>query len=103
MFKIINTLFLFAFVLCIHKNATAQQDWKDINTVEEVCTNYTETIENMLDQFNLDYPGLEKVKRDFENGNLVNACYELLEYYKNGPNQVRDRYHFKQCFCSAEC
>lgn len=84
MFKIINTLLLFAFVLCIHKNATAQQDWKDINTVEEVCTNYTETIENMLDQFNLDYPGLEKVKRDFENGNLVNACYELLEYYKNG-------------------
>ncbi|GBF20756.1 MULTISPECIES: alginate lyase family protein [Arenibacter] len=84
MFKIINTLLLFGFVLCIHKNATAQQDWKDINTVEKVCTNYPETIENMLDQFNLDYPGLEKVKWEFENGNVVNACNELLNYYKNG-------------------
>ena len=84
MFKIIKILTLFAFILCIHKNASAQQDWKTINTVEEVCTNYPETIANMLDQFNLDYPSLEKVKWEFENGNVVNACNELLNYYKNG-------------------
>ena len=62
MFKIIKIFTLFSFVLCIHINASAQQNWKDINTVEEVCTYYPETIANMLDQFNLDYPGLEKVK-----------------------------------------
>ena len=84
MFKIIKIFTLFSFVLCIHINASAQQNWKDINTVEEVCTYYPETIANMLDQFNLDYPGLEKVKQEHKKGNVINACNELLSYYKNG-------------------
>ncbi|SHF24507.1 Heparinase II/III-like protein [Arenibacter palladensis] len=88
MFKIIKPLSLFIFIFCIQKNVTAQQDWKAINTVEEVCSIYPWTIANMLDQFNLDYPGLEKVKQAHISGNMVQACHELLDYYKNASTAM---------------
>ena len=62
----------------------AQPGWREITTVEEICSAYPEVMQNMLNQFNLDYIGLEKVKAANENGNLVEACNELLSYYKNG-------------------
>ena len=62
----------------------AQPGWREIVTVEEICSAYPEVMQNMLNQFNLDYIGLEKVKAANENGNLVEACNELLSYYKNG-------------------
>ena len=62
----------------------AQPGWREIVTVEEICSAYPEVMQNMLNQFNLDYIGLEKVKAANKNGNLVEACNKLLSYYKNG-------------------
>jgi hypothetical protein len=84
MLKSIKAVSLFTFIFCVHNNGTAQQNWSDITTVEAVCNSYPIEMENMLDQFNLDYPGLEKVASAKKNGNIVNACKELLFYYKNG-------------------
>jgi len=71
----------------------AQQNWEEITSVEDVCAAYPETMQNMLDQFNLDYPGLEKVKAAHNKGDLVAACQNLLAYYKNShtaPNLKRE-------------
>ncbi|MEZ4970365.1 MAG: alginate lyase family protein [Flavobacteriaceae bacterium] len=84
----IKPLLLLVFLLCIRTDAIAQHSWKGITTVEDVCTYYPETMTNMLDQFNLDYPGLDKVKQAQESGNLITACQELLSYYKNGNTSI---------------
>ncbi|QGY42585.1 heparinase [Maribellus comscasis] len=65
-------------------NLFAQKNWKDIKSVEDVCSTYPEQMKKMLDDFNLDYPGLEKVRKAYQKGNIEKACAELLEYYKNG-------------------
>jgi len=67
----------------ITDNGIEQSKWKEITSIEEVCEAYPETMQTMLDQFNLDYPGLEKVKAAYGNDELVNACQSLLDYYKN--------------------
>ncbi len=36
----------------------------------------------------LDYPGLEKVKEQYETGHYHNAAYELLKYYRSRSNVV---------------
>ncbi len=74
---------VFCFML-VPAALSAQKDWQEITTVDEVCKAYPEVMKNMLGQFDLDYPGLEKVKKAWEKGNLEKACSELLEYYKNG-------------------
>ncbi|MBC8769300.1 heparinase II/III family protein [Arenibacter sp. BSSL-BM3] len=84
MLKIIKPLSLIILFFCITTQLSAQQNWKSITSVEDLITSYPETIENMLDQFNLDYIGLEKVKLAHSNGNMLEACNELLAYYKNG-------------------
>lgn len=61
----------------------ASPNWKEITTVEETCEAYPDLMAAMLDKFNLDYPGMEKVKRAEESGNIVEACKQLLKYYKN--------------------
>lgn len=65
-------------------NAFTQKKWQELTTVEDICTYMPETMKTMLDQFDLDTPGLEKVKQAHAKGNLVQACKELLSYYKNG-------------------
>lgn len=84
MLKIIKSISLLILFFCNTEQIPAQQNWKSITTVEDVITYYPETIENMLNQFNLDYPGMEKVKLAHSNGNIIVACNALLDYYKNG-------------------
>jgi len=63
---------------------TFARSWREIKSTEELCKTYPETMQIMLKQYNLDYPGLEKVKAASESGNLVEACNELLNYYRYG-------------------
>lgn len=65
---------------------TTAQSWSEIKTVKEVCNAYPELMKTMLGEFNLDYKGLEKVKLERDSGNLIGACNQLLEYYKNGSS-----------------
>ncbi len=76
---------LFLFVLAILVSVgTSAQIWREIISVEDICKAYPGQMETMLQQFNLDYKGMEKVKSAHESGNLLEACNQLLYYYKNG-------------------
>ena len=79
--KLLLLLVFFIFTL---PNAWAQKKWQDLSTVEDICAYMPETMKTMLDQFDLDTPGLEQVKQAHKNGNLVQACKALLAYYRNG-------------------
>ncbi len=77
--------FLVACVLCtIHLHAIAQKNWREITSAEDVVNYYPEVMKSLLNQFDLDHPGLEKVKAANANGNTVDACKYLLAYYKDG-------------------
>ena len=75
---------LIVYLLFFTATLSAQSGWQKIKTVEDVVAAYPEEMNEMLEQFNLGYPGLEKVKNAYEKGNLEKACNELLAYYKNG-------------------
>jgi hypothetical protein len=63
---------------------TSAQSWRDIKTVEDICKAYPEQMKTMLDQFNLETKGMEKVKSAYQSGNVVESCRQLLAYYRNG-------------------
>ncbi len=65
-------------------NYSFAQKWQEIETVDDVCKAYPEQMKTMLNQFDLNYPGLEKVKAAYNSGDLVAACTHMLDYYKNG-------------------
>jgi hypothetical protein len=68
----------------ISGNVVAQKSWKEIISVEDLYKSYPETLVNMLDQLNLNHPGMEKVKAAKQEGDIVEAGKFLLEYYKKG-------------------
>ena len=59
----IKRSFFVACILCsIHLNTLAQKNWREVVSVEQVCEYYPEVVKRMLNQFDLDHEGLEKVK-----------------------------------------
>lgn len=62
---------------------TAAQSWREIKSVKDVCEAYPEQMKAMLDQFDLETKGMEGVRAAYRTKNLVEACNQLLEYYKN--------------------
>jgi len=84
MSKLIKLPLLLAFLFLITENGAAQKDWQELTTVEQLYANHPVIVENMLDQFNLDYKGLEKVRAARSKGDMIEACNQLLEHYKNG-------------------
>ncbi|WP_080904688.1 alginate lyase family protein [Parabacteroides sp. Marseille-P3160] len=59
----------------------AQNDWRSIRTVEDVCKAYPGQVQSLFNALNLDYPGLTAVKAAYQKGDLPAACQHLLEYY----------------------
>lgn len=74
----------FLCLILISSNLYAQNKWQELTTVEDICAYTPETMRTMLDQFDLSTPGMEKVKQAHTHGDLVQACQQLLAYYKNG-------------------
>ncbi len=79
-----KSLLLLFLLCCLSLGVSAQKKWQDLWTVEDVCTYMPQTMERMLDQFDLSRPGLEKVQRARLDGDLVEACKALLTYYQEG-------------------
>ncbi|MRI01612.1 heparinase [Kriegella sp. EG-1] len=84
MLKISKLLLLFPFLFGIAIQTSAQESWEKITTIEDLYDSYPAIVTNMLTQFNLDYPGLEKAKKAHENENFIEASKQLLAYYSNG-------------------
>jgi hypothetical protein len=84
MLKINRSILLLGILFAIPGCVNSQINWKEITSVEDLCESYPETMNNMFGDFNLDYPGLGKVKAAYNSGKMVDACNYLLAYYKNG-------------------
>ncbi|SOE20783.1 Heparinase II/III-like protein [Spirosomataceae bacterium TFI 002] len=61
----------------------SQMQWKEIKTSNDLVLSYPKELEKTLLLLDLNKAGLEKVKLQYQSGNLGNACDELLAYYKN--------------------
>ncbi|MCG8311022.1 MAG: heparinase II/III family protein [Cytophagales bacterium] len=61
-------------------------NWRELTSVEDVCKAFPQKMKAMLAGFNLDYPGLEKVKLANEKGDLPKAGTHLLDYYSRCNN-----------------
>ena len=83
---IAKSLLIVTLLFSITNKIMAQTPWQDLTSVEDVYEAYPQRMEIMLDQFNLDYPGLEKVKTAANRGDIVAACQHLLAYYAISTN-----------------
>lgn len=79
-----NWLILFIILFFCSELISAQLNWKQITTVNEVCEAFPERMKSMLQAINLDLNGLRKVKQAYENDDISLACMQLLDYYKEG-------------------
>ncbi|MDF9797122.1 hypothetical protein OKW21_002385 [Catalinimonas alkaloidigena] len=77
---------LLIFFVFASLNVFAQKSWKEIVTIKDLHETYPETIDRLLSHLDLDYPGLEKVKKAKENDKLVEAGNYLLDYYRNNTS-----------------
>ncbi len=77
-------LFISLIFFLVYSGIISAQNWREIKTVEDVCEAYPEKMRSMLNQFDLEYPGMEKVKKAYNSGKLTETCEYLLEYYRNG-------------------
>jgi len=85
----IKTSLTTAFVVLLTIHTYAQKHWKEITTARDLCQANPELMRNTLERFNLDYPGLENVKRAYEKGKLEAASLYLLDYYQTSAMAER--------------
>ncbi len=83
-----KSLLLAGIVFSVSITVNAQKNWEEITTVEDLCENYPETMEEMFDQFNLDYQGLGEVKTAVNEDNIVDACKNSAPAGEEAGDQV---------------
>lgn len=76
---------LLIFSICVSSIA---QSWRQITTVEELCTAYPDKMKEMLEAYNLDYPGMQNVKSTYLSGDIVETCKALLNYYEKSQTAL---------------
>lgn len=84
-----KSLFIVLFCL-VSQFVMAQTTWQNIQTVDEVCNAYPQQMKSIFLNLNLNYPGLEEVKKAYESNNLQLACQNLLDYYGKSAQIVKD-------------
>lgn len=68
----------------------AQTNWQQMQSVDDVCKAYPEKMQYIFQNLNLDYPGLQEVKKAYESNNIPQACKNLLNYYGNSNRTLKD-------------
>ena len=64
------------------KTAQEPPNWKEIKTIEDVCTHYPDRIDYIFKNLDLENNELEDVATAYYNKDVILACQLLLEYYK---------------------
>jgi hypothetical protein len=77
---------LFFLLLLIPVLLWSQTSWQKIITIEDLCSAYPAKADFIFQNLNLNFPGLEKVKQAYSNGDIRLACRNLLDYYKGSKN-----------------
>ena len=70
--------------------------WQGIHTVNDVFAAYPEQIKSIFQNLNLNYPGLEEVKKACGANDIPLACKNLLSYYKKSKLVLKDLPRFSQ-------
>ncbi len=83
-------ILLFVLLIFVSQLSLGQAKWQNINSVDQVCSAYPEQIRSIFQHLNLNYPGLEAVKKAYTNNDLPLACRSLLDYYGKSPLVVKD-------------
>ena len=79
-----SLIYIYTMVLfypCLMIQGQSATDWKKIESVDDVCLVFPDRMERLLQQTNLDMPGLESVKKAFAGKQTNLACQLLLDYY----------------------
>lgn len=79
-----KSIFIMIFVLVLSCGILSAQSWRDIKTSKDLSKAFPTTIKTMLDEFDLETRGMEKIKAAYQSGNLAEACTALLTYYRDG-------------------
>ena len=73
--------------LSVPMSVNAQsRDWRKITSVRDVCEAYPSQMTKIFEALDLDYPGLERVKKAYADGLITEACSALLEYYRGSQS-----------------
>jgi hypothetical protein len=80
---------LLLFSLILPFSLFAQPRWQEINSVEQVCAAWPEKVKSVFDNLDLTLPGLEKVEKAVEKGDLVKAGQLLLRYFEKSETAKR--------------
>ena len=83
-------ILLFVLLIFVSQLSLGQAKWQNINSVDQVCSAYPEQIKSIFQHLNLNYPGLEAVKKAYTGNDLQLACRSLLDYYGKSPLVVKD-------------
>jgi hypothetical protein len=81
---------LFILFCLVSQLSQAQDGWQKIQTVDEVCVAFPEQISSIFTNLNLDYPGLEEIKKAYEGHDIPFACKKLLDYYGKSKSVIYD-------------
>ena len=84
--KLVNGVFALILVWSICSDALGQKGWRDIVSAEDLYESYPEMITQLFKDIDLDYPGLEQVKQEVNDGKMVEACNALLTYFANNSH-----------------
>ena len=86
-----RTCQLFLMLFCFFSVVVnAQNNWRKIQSVDEVCLVYPDQMKHIFQNLNLDYPGLEAVKKAYQAANIKLACKNLLDYYSHSSRIKQD-------------
>ncbi len=84
---LIFNLLLFSLLLPVQ--LFSQPAWQQMNSVEQLYSAYPEKVKYIFDNLDLNFPGLEKVRKAVEKGDQVKAGKLLLHYYENSETAKR--------------
>jgi len=82
-------IFFITLSFLIFSGFISAQNWQQIKSADDVCKAYPEKMKSIFQNLNLDYKGLEEVKKAYQKGDLPKACELLLEYYKTSESAKR--------------
>ena len=81
-FQIQLNLFL---IILLCSQVVAQNNWKNIKTIEDLYESYPNRLEFLFDQLDLNYDGLGEVKKSYEEKDLVTEHGSMDAYYDKTP------------------
>lgn len=72
-------------LFCMSHSASADE----IKDIRDLCTLKPDIVHALFDEINLDYPGLEQVRKSAEKNDWPSACMALVEYYRNSDTATK--------------